>query len=204
MQPIFKTPDAANLATLPVAAGLISFTLLAAGLMDRAGRVKLLFISSIGKAQNRSHPAVNMFRCCRPSSFQDLTSESCCCLGMALCAFLLGLYFHLNDPRLGWLALSAVVGYFAAFSLGVGPIPWILASELFPPSSRGTANSISTITMFVGAAITTKLLPDMTRWLGSDGLFWFYSACCLVCALFTMVFVPETKGKSTEEILRAI
>ena len=53
LQPIFKTPDAANLATLPVAAGLISFTLLAAGLMDRAGRVKLLLISSIGKAQHR-------------------------------------------------------------------------------------------------------------------------------------------------------
>ena len=49
LQPIFKTPDAANLATLPVAAGLISFTLLAAGLMDQAGRVKLLLISAVGR-----------------------------------------------------------------------------------------------------------------------------------------------------------
>ena len=64
LQPIFKTPDAANLATLPVAAGLISFTLLAAGLMDRAGRVKLLFISSIGKAQNRSHSATRLSTFC--------------------------------------------------------------------------------------------------------------------------------------------
>jgi MFS family permease len=123
---------------------------------------------------------------------------------MALSASLLGLYFHLNNPHLGWLALSAVVGYFAAFSLGVGPIPWILASELFPASSRGTANSIATITMFVGAAVTTKLLPDMKGWLGLDGLFWFYAVCCLGCAVFTMVFVPETKGKSADDILRAI
>lgn len=131
----------------------------------------------------------------------DVASTS---LGMAASAALLGLYFHLSDPSLGWLALGAVIGYFAAFSLGVGPIPWILASELFPSASRGTANSIATMTLFIGAAITTKLLPDMKGWLGLDGLFWFYSVCCLACAAFTVTFVPETKGKSADDILRAI
>lgn len=80
----------------------------------------------------------------------------------------------------------------------------ILASEFFPPSSRGTANSIATITMFVGAAVTTKLLPDMKRWLGLDGLFWFYSCWCVLFAVFTVCFVPETKGKSADDILRAM
>ena len=48
LQPIFKSPDAANVATLPIGGGLVVFTLIAAGLMDRAGRVLLLIISAIG------------------------------------------------------------------------------------------------------------------------------------------------------------
>ena len=114
------------------------------------------------------------------------------------------MYFYYDEPELGWLALCAVIGYFAAFSLGVGPVPWILASELFPPPGeptlaglsvsnvadrwrftafgpgltvdrmllrvgvrcavRGTANSIATVTMMVGAMVTTKLLPNMKDW----------------------------------------
>ena len=50
----------------------------------------------------------------------------------------LGVYFYYDEPELGWLALCAVIGYFAAFSLGVGPVPWILASELFPPPGEPT------------------------------------------------------------------
>ena len=48
------------------------------------------------------------------------------------------MYFYYDEPELGWLALCAVIGYFAAFSLGVGPVPWILASELFPPPGEPT------------------------------------------------------------------
>ena len=50
----------------------------------------------------------------------------------------LGVYFYYDEPELGWLALCAVIGYFAAFSLGVGPVPWILASELFPPPGESS------------------------------------------------------------------
>eukprot|EP00747_Dinoflagellata_sp_TGD_P191201 gnl/TRDRNA2_/TRDRNA2_54253_c0_seq1.p1 gnl/TRDRNA2_/TRDRNA2_54253_c0~~gnl/TRDRNA2_/TRDRNA2_54253_c0_seq1.p1 ORF type:complete len:511 (-),score=93.23 gnl/TRDRNA2_/TRDRNA2_54253_c0_seq1:35-1567(-) len=168
LQPVFHSPDAANLATLPVAVGLVGCTLLAASLMDRLGRAPLLLTST---------------------------------LGMASSAAVIAVYFRLQNASLGWMALVAVISYFAFFSLGVGPIPWLLASEMFPPAVRGTANSIATMTMFSGSFLTTYLLQKMRRWLGLDGLFAFYAVCCGIFALTAKCLVVETKGKNVEQIL---
>ena len=169
LQPVFNSSHAANVATLPIAGGLVFFTLVAAVLVDRAGRVPLLTLSAIL---------------------------------MGLSSAAIGLCFYLDDHAdldLGWLAMASLISYFAAFSLGVGPIPWILASELFDPAIRGTANSVVTFTMFTFAFITVEFLTPLKRLIGLAALFWAFCVACFALAIFVVAYVPETRGKMIKQ-----
>ncbi|XP_019625170.1 PREDICTED: solute carrier family 2, facilitated glucose transporter member 8-like [Branchiostoma belcheri] len=141
--------------------------------------------------------------------------------GMAITSVTFGLYFQLEQnnghnstltlattptptpapgPDLSWLSLTSMIVYIIAFSLGWGPIPWLMMSEIFPSRARGTASGIATLFNWFGAFIVTKEFDDMVKAFTEQGAFWFFAGICLLGVLFVFFVVPETKNVSLEEI----
>jgi SP family arabinose:H+ symporter-like MFS transporter len=133
---------------------------------------------------------------------------------------ILGLLFYLGYT--GVALLAGIVGFIAAFAMALGPIPWILCSEIFPTKVRGRAMSLATFTIWTSCYIVAQTCPMLLKLksdlkppqtfmdhlahflaIGPANTFWVYAACSLLGLLFVFVLVPETKGRSLEEIERS-
>merc|ERR1740116_454395 len=118
----------------------------------------------------------------------------------------LGLYFWMleHNPaeagQLGFLPLSCLCLFIAAFSLGFGPIPWLMMSELFAPEVKLLASSISTTFNWTLAFLVTKFFSNMVDVLTEAGAFWVFGGITILTFFFCLLFVPETKGKSLDDI----
>ena len=124
---------------------------------------------------------------------------------MAAATIAMGVYFYLKDhggnvSNLGWLPVCSLCVFIVMFSIGFGPVPWLMMGELFSSDIKGVAGSIAGTTNWVLAFIVTKTFVDLRIALGSGETFWLFSGITLVGVLFVFVFVPETKGKSLNEI----
>jgi MFS family permease len=111
--------------------------------------------------------------------------------------------FFLTGRRLPALALAGLCGSVSSFSLGLGAIPWSLMGELFPQSARGLASSVATLVNWSASFAVTLSFDALARALGDGGLFAAYAGVCGGTLLFVALFVPETKGRTLEEIERA-
>ncbi|EER07555.1 hexose transporter, putative [Perkinsus marinus ATCC 50983] len=124
--------------------------------------------------------------------------------GMCLSQFLMGLFFYLDRDgdahNIAWLALLASYGYQFTYSWGVGPIRWMLASELFPDEARGLASAATTTVNWICAFIFILFLDSVVQATSMQAAFWFFSCVGAVMAVFEYFMVPETKGKTLEEI----
>ncbi|XP_022074430.1 solute carrier family 2, facilitated glucose transporter member 8 [Acanthochromis polyacanthus] len=166
----FKESD---LASVIVGVIQVVFTAFAALIMDKAGRKVLLIISGAA---------------------------------MAISTTAFGVYFYLMSEKtealgdLSWLALASTAVFIAGFALGWGPIPWLIMSEVFPVKVRGFASAVCVLTNWSMAFIVTKTFQDMMNLLTSAGTFWLFASVCTANIVFTAVFVPETKGKTLEQI----
>ncbi|KAF4653023.1 hypothetical protein FOZ61_009260 [Perkinsus olseni] len=124
--------------------------------------------------------------------------------GMCISAWMLGLFFYLQNvtglTNVGWLALASAYCYIAFFSIGVGPIPWLIMSEIFPNDVRGNAAAIATAVNWLFAFIVTMCLDAYRKAITYQGVFWSFGFICLVMVFFVLFFIPETKGKSFEAI----
>ena len=124
-------------------------------------------------------------------------------LGMAVSMIALGLTLYLNSVGLG--ALLFMLLYTASFAVSWGPVTWVLLSEIFPNKIRG-AMSIAVAAQWIANLIISWTFPMMNdnTWLTSEFnhgfAFWIYGIMSLLAALFVWKMVPETKGKSLEEI----
>ena len=98
--------------------------------------------------------------------------------------------------------LAAVLVFIAAFAMAMGPIPWILCSELFPTRIRGRAMSVATFTIWASCYVVAQTFPMLndSPAVGPAVTFWAYAACSLAALLLVAWLVPETKGRSLEEI----
>ena len=102
----------------------------------------------------------------------------------------------------GVALLVAVVSFIAAFAMALGPIPWIMSSEIFPNRVRGRAMSVATFVIWTSCYIvaqTFPLLNDNPK-IGPALTFWIFAIFSLLAFLFVLAIVPETKGRSLEEI----
>jgi len=124
--------------------------------------------------------------------------------GMGFCLAAAGSAFWLNRTGLGLLVF--ILGYIACFSLSVGPVTWVILSEIFPNKIRGRAMAIATFCLWVANLIVSQTFPmmDENAWLVdkfNHGFpFFVYAGFCAVLVLFMVVAVPETKGKTLEAI----
>ena len=96
--------------------------------------------------------------------------------------------------------LIALIVYIVSFSAGFGPIPWLLMGELLPTRSKGLGAALTTGANWTGTFVITKTFLDLRNLLGPGLVFWMYGVIMGMALVFTAIFLPETKGKSLEEI----
>ncbi|WP_159475098.1 sugar porter family MFS transporter [Dyadobacter sp. 3J3] len=105
-------------------------------------------------------------------------------------------YWHLP----GIWVLVFVLGFIAIYSATLGPVTWVALSEIFPNRIRGSAMALATLALWIANFFTTSLFPVMKEQIGLPFTFLIHGAICFIYFLFVRVRVPETKGKSLEEI----
>lgn len=82
----------------------------------------------------------------------------------------------------------------------MGPIPWLLMGELFPAETKALASGFAVMLNWFLVFLVTKTFPAMNEDLGADTTFWIFAAIMAIATAFTYLFIPETKGKSLQEI----
>lgn len=118
--------------------------------------------------------------------------------GMGLSLFVLGWAF-VHQQFEGSLVLICVLAYVASFAVAMGPVVWVVISEIFPTKIRGRAMSVATVCLWVSCYLVSQFFPYMLEAMKGK-VFWVYSGICAVSLVFVLAFVPETKGKSLEQI----
>lgn len=149
----------------------LGFVLVALALMDRVGRKPLLLVG---------------------------------CAGMTIClAVLGGTFVAVAEPfpaAVGKVASGSLILYMAFFEISLGPILWLLISELYPLQVKGVAMSIASTTTWAFTWCITLSFPAMKASMSIGGAFLFFAAICAAAFIFIYLYVFETKGKTLEQI----
>lgn len=111
-------------------------------------------------------------------------------------ALALAFAWHLPSP---WI-LGFVLGFIAIYAATLGPVTWVTLSELFPNKIRGSLLSVATLSLWIANFATTASFPVMKSWWGLPVTFGIHALICGIYFVFIYFKVPETKGKSLEEI----
>jgi SP family xylose:H+ symportor-like MFS transporter len=125
-------------------------------------------------------------------------------LGMAFFMIVLGFTFYLEQVNL--VSLICMLGYVACFALSWGPVTWVLLSEIFPNRIRGRAMALAVAAMWISNLIISLTFPILNNSSALNQVFhhgfsyWIYGIMGILAALFVRKYVPETKGRSLEEI----
>jgi len=98
------------------------------------------------------------------------------------------------------LVLFAIIGFVASFAISLGPVMWVLLSEIFPNQYRGIAMSLAGFWNATVSASVTFIFPWELSHFGSAGTFLGYGLMAAAALLFILLFIPETKGKTLEEL----
>jgi len=114
---------------------------------------------------------------------------------------LLGAAFHWQLPS-PWI-FAFTLAYVASFAVAMGPVVWVVLSEIFPTRTRGRAMAVATVSLWIACFAVSQTVPAMFEHLGRPATFWTYALMCGAAYLFVFAFVPETKGRSLEEIERS-
>ena len=124
------------------------------------------------------------------------------CAGIAFFHTLIGLGYmlHLKGP----IVVAPVLATLACYGFSLAPITWVLISEIFPNRIRGAAVSVSTSALWIACFILTYTFPLLNGALGPAKTFWLYALICAAGCVFIFLRVPETKGKSLEQIEREL
>lgn len=172
---IFKSmgtdSNTAMLQTVAVGAVNLLFTLVAIWSVDKIGRKPLLLIGATG-------------------------------MGIGMFAIGFAAYFQNTSV---WV-LFFILGYIASFALALGPVVWVILSEIFPIRIRGRAMAIATLALWIACFAISQTFPMLhdnpylVEKFHHGFSFWLYGVMCVVTIIFVARFVPETKGKSLEEI----
>ncbi|MHB1303365.1 MAG: sugar porter family MFS transporter [Acidiphilium sp.] len=126
-------------------------------------------------------------------------------VGMLVTLVILSLAFMVGlQGGLAWATVLSVAAYVAFFAIGLGPVFWLLIAEIFPLAVRGRGMALATIANWLFNMIVSITFLDLVHGLGRGPTFLIYAAMTLVTLVFTWRLVPETKGRSLEEIELAL
>lgn len=125
--------------------------------------------------------------------------------GMLLGFLILGI--SIQQQSIGFISLLGVLIFIGSFALSMGPVVWVVLSEMFPNKIRSVAMSVAVATQWAGNYMVSQSFPMVTASDVNNNAFWngslpyfIFSAFILLIIVFTYKFIPETKGKSLEEI----
>ena len=118
--------------------------------------------------------------------------------GLAVIYLMLGTSYFLELKGLAILIL--VMAAIATYSMTLAPITWVVLSEIFPNNIRGAAMAVATTALWIACFILTYTFPILNKMLHASGTFWLYAFICLSGFFYILKNLPETKGKSLEEI----
>ncbi|MFZ0814006.1 MAG: sugar porter family MFS transporter [Candidatus Sulfotelmatobacter sp.] len=113
---------------------------------------------------------------------------------------LVGWFYHIHGSGLAVLIL--VMSFVAGHAFGNGVACWVIISEIYPTKVRGRGMSIATTALWLVGYLGNQMFPLMQKYLGSDGTFWCFSAGALLTIILVGWLIPETKGRSLEEITK--
>jgi len=120
--------------------------------------------------------------------------------------FLLGLYFLLKEQlqrdvsAIGWLPLVCLIVYISTYCLGIGPLPWVVMSEVLPPNAKGWAGALVSTVCWVTSFGLTNSFQMFIDYVGRYCVFWSFAFHAAIAIVFVYYKVPETKGISLQEI----
>ncbi|XP_067014325.2 facilitated trehalose transporter Tret1 isoform X2 [Anabrus simplex] len=124
---------------------------------------------------------------------------------VAICLGLISGYFYFKDHNYDidswrWIPLTSLVTYVITLTIGFGTLPFFMVAELVPTSIKGKVTSASTSLYWATSFLVTKIFPYMVHNVGQDITYGILSGISVLACIFTIFAVPETKGKSREEI----
>ena len=149
----------------------------------------------VGLTSLASSLLVLVLRPLAPSRLLLLASQ----LGMTLCQLGLGLYLH-QLPPLGspcpWLPLPLLLGFTASYSLGLASLPWLLPTQLLPPTNRAATLTLANITSNIGWFVVLKTFQDLQDYAGLGAPFFLYGCVCTFGLIFILIFLPAGRAKT--------
>ncbi|SFA41176.1 MFS transporter, sugar porter (SP) family [Pedobacter suwonensis] len=119
--------------------------------------------------------------------------------GAVISLIIIGLLFQFGVTSGPWI-LIFILAFIACFAFSFGPVCWVVIGEIFPNGIRGKAMSLATLTLWIGNFFVGQLTPVMLQGIGTSWTFWIFAICCSPALLLTWKLIPETKGRSLEEI----
>lgn len=119
--------------------------------------------------------------------------------GMAICLAFVGLAFYLKITA-GYWVLAGVLLYISFFAISLGPLTFVVVAEIFPNQIRGRAMGVAIFFLWLSVYIVSQSFPMLLASIGSAYTFWIYMLTSMIAFAFIWKLVPETKGKSLEEI----
>ena len=122
--------------------------------------------------------------------------------GLAGIYAILGAGYYLQSTGIHMLVL--VISAIACYAMSLAPITWVVISEIFPNRIRGAAMSVAVSSLWVGCTVLTLTFPYLKAGLGAHGAFWLYGVICVIGFVVILKKLPETKGKSLEDIEREL
>ena len=117
---------------------------------------------------------------------------------LALIYFAMGFCYHSHVQGLPVLLL--VLAAIACYAMSLAPVTWVVISEIFPNRIRGAAMSVAVSALWIACFLLTYTFPILNAKLGSSGSFWLYAVICVLGFIFIFAKLPETKGKTLEQI----
>lgn len=119
--------------------------------------------------------------------------------GAVVSLLIIGALFAFGIVSGPWI-LIFILAFIACFAFSFGPVCWVVIGEIFPNGVRGKAMSLATLSLWIGNFLVGQLTPLMLEGLGSSWTFWIFALCCSPALWITWKLIPETKGRSLEEI----
>jgi sugar porter (SP) family MFS transporter len=122
--------------------------------------------------------------------------------GMTISLAILGAAFAFSGLSgiISWVTLAGLMLYIASFAVSFGPVLWVMLPEIFPLKARGTGTGVSALSNWGANFVVAQAFLPLVAIIGRSAVFWILAVICIIAALFIQFLVPETKGRSLEQI----
>lgn len=123
-------------------------------------------------------------------------------VGMFISLGIIGSAFAVSGLSgiISWVTLIGLMLYIASFAVSFGPLLWVMLPEIFPLNARGSGTGISALSNWVANFIVAQAFLPLVGLIGRSAVFWILAGICIIAALFVYFVVPETRGRSLEQI----